>query len=185
MASLASFSARKAFIFPILQCSVSIEGLRPRGTDFAATASLGAATGANAETVGTGKADAAFDKTLGQLIREPGGPLGAIAVVQRGHDVKVFRKGVADQRQRRPSASPTGGGSGASARRSTAPWRCGLLLRKAVALGHDRSTAADTAFAWHNVTLGQLLNHTSGLPNFTKRRLAEGGSGGRCCRPWT
>jgi hypothetical protein len=40
----------------------------------AATASLGAATGANVETGGTGKADAAFDKTLGQLIREPGGP---------------------------------------------------------------------------------------------------------------
>src|SRR5258708_28308757 len=68
----------------------------------AATASLGAASGADAETAGTGEADAAFDKTLGQLIGEPGGPPGAIAVVQRGHDVKVFRKGVADQKTGAP-----------------------------------------------------------------------------------
>ena len=38
----------------------------------AATAWLGAATGANAETGGTGKADAAFDKTLGQHLQQVG-----------------------------------------------------------------------------------------------------------------
>src|SRR2546423_9765083 len=57
---------------------------------FAATASLGAATGENAETGETGKADAAFDKTLGQLIGEPGGSPGSIAGVHGAHDLTVF-----------------------------------------------------------------------------------------------
>jgi len=134
----------------------------------AATASLGAATSANAETGGTGKADAAFDETLGQLIREPGGPPGAIAVVQRGNHIKVFRKGVADQK------------TGASIHVGDS-WRIGSVSKAfngAVALqlvAQGKLSLSDTIgqrlpalpFAWHNVTLGQLLNHTSGLPNFT------------------
>ena len=135
----------------------------------AATASLGAATGANVETGGTGKADAAFDKTLGQLIREPGGPPGAIAVVQRGNHMKVFRKGVADQK----TGAPIDVGDS---------WRIGSVSKAfngAVALqlvAQGKLSLSDTIGrrlpalppAWHNVTLGQLLNHTSGLPNFTK-----------------
>jgi D-alanyl-D-alanine carboxypeptidase len=135
----------------------------------AATASLGAAIGANAETGGTGKADAAFDKTLGQLIREPGGPPGAIAVVQRGNHMKVFRKGVADQK----TGAPIDVGDS---------WRIGSVSKAfngAVALqlvAQGKLSLSDTIGqrlpalppAWHNVTLGQLLNHTSGLPNFTK-----------------
>jgi D-alanyl-D-alanine carboxypeptidase len=135
----------------------------------AATASLGAVTGANVETGGTGKADAAFDKTLGQLIREPGGPPGAIAVVQRGNHMKVFRKGVADQK----TGAPIDVGDS---------WRIGSVSKAfngAVALqlvAQGKLSLSDTIGqrlpalppAWHNVTLGQLLNHTSGLPNFTK-----------------
>ena len=135
---------------------------------FAATASLGAASGADAETAGTGEADAAFDKKLDQLIREPGGPPGAIAVVQRGNHVKVFRKGVADQK----TGAPIHVGD---------RWRIGSVgkaFNGAVALrlvAQGKLSLSDTIGqrlptlppAWHNVTLGQLLNHTSGLPNFT------------------
>ena len=134
----------------------------------AATASLGAATSANAETGGTGKADAAFDETLGQLIREPGGPPGAIAVVQRGKHIKMFRQGVADQK----TGAPIHVGDS---------WRIGSVSKAfngAVALqlvAQGKMSLSDTIgqrlpalpFAWHNVTLGQLLNHTSGVPNFT------------------
>ena len=146
----------------------------------AATAWLGAATGANAETGGTGKADAAFEKTLGQLIREPGGPPGAIAVVQRGNHMKVFRKGVAD----RETGAPIDVGDS---------WRIASVSKAfngAVALqlvAQGKLSLSDTIGqrlptlpgAWHNVTLGQLLNHTSGLPNFTtdpvwQRALLEG-----------
>ena len=147
---------------------------------FAASASLGVATGENAETGGTGKADAAFDKTLGQLIREPGGPPGAIAVVQRGHDVKVFRKGVVDQKTGAPIRVPD-------------RWRIGSVSKAfngAVALqlvAQGKLSLSDTIGqrlptlppAWHNVTLGQLLNHTSALPIHGGRRLAEGGPAGR------
>ncbi len=137
---------------------------------FAATASLGAATDENAETGGTDKADAAFDKALGQLIDEPGGPPGAIAVVQRGHHpVKVFRKGVADQKTGVPMLVPD-------------RWRIGSVSKTfngAVALrlvAQGKLSLSDTIgqrlptlpAAWHSVMLGQLLNHTSGLPNFTE-----------------
>ena len=116
-----------------------------------------------------GKADAGFDKALGQLIREPGGPPGAIAVVQRGHHMTVFRKGVANQKT----------GAPIHVRDS---WRIGSVSKAfngAVALqlvAQGKLSFSDTIgqrlpalpAAWHNVRLGQLLNHTRGLPNFTK-----------------
>src|SRR4029453_7616817 len=113
--------------------------------------------------------DAAFDKTLDQLIREPGGPPGAIAVVQRGNHMKVFRKGVAD----RETGAPIDVGD---------RWRIASVSKAfngAVSLqlvAQGKLSLSDTIGqrlpalppAWHNVTLGQLLNHTSGLPNLTK-----------------
>ena len=135
---------------------------------FAATASLGAATGENAETGGTGKADAAFDKTLGQLIGEPGGPPGAIAVVQRGHDVKVFRKGVADQKTGTPIHVGDRFRIGSVGKAFNGAVALQLVAQGKLSLSDTIGQRLPTLpWAWHNVTLGQLLNHTSGLPNFT------------------
>ncbi len=131
---------------------------------FAATASLGAATGENAETGGTGKADAAFDKTLGQLIGEPGGPPGAIAVVQRGHDVKVFRKGVADQKTGAPILVPDRFRIGSVGKAFNGAVALQLVAQGKLSLSDTIGQRLPTLPpAWHNVTLGQLLNHTSGL----------------------
>jgi len=136
---------------------------------FAATASLGAATGENAETGETGKADAAFDKTLGQLIGEPGGPPGAIAVVQRGHDVKVFRKGVADQKTGAPIRFFDRFRIGSVGKAFNGAVALQLVAQGKLSLSDTIGQRLPTLpAAWHNVTLGQLLNHTSGLPNFTK-----------------
>ena len=135
---------------------------------FAASASLGVATGENAETGGTGKADAAFDKTLGQLIREPGGPPGAIAVVQRGHDVKVFRKGVVDQKTGAPIRVPDRWRIGSVSKAFNGAVALQLVAKGKLSLSDTIGQRLPTLPpAWHNVTLGQLLNHTSGLPNFT------------------
>jgi D-alanyl-D-alanine carboxypeptidase len=90
-------------------------------------------------------------------------------VVQRGNHIKVFRKGVADQK----TGAPIDVGDS---------WRIGSVSKAfngAVALqlvAQGKLSLSDTIGqqlpalppAWHNVTLGQLLNHTSGLPNFTK-----------------
>ena len=137
---------------------------------FAATASLGAATDENAETAGTGKADAAFDKTLGQLIGEPGGPPGAIAVVQRGHHpVKVFRKGVADQKTGARILVPDRFRIGSVGKAFNGAVALQLVAQGKLSLSDTIGQRLPTLPpAWHNVTLGQLLNHTSGLPNFTK-----------------
>ena len=136
---------------------------------FAATASLGAATDENAETVGTDKADAAFDKTLGQLIREPGGPPGAIAVVQRDHQpVKVFRKGVADQETGARILVPDRFRVGSVGKAFNGAVALQLVAQGKLSLSDTIGQRLPTVpAAWHNVTLGQLLNHTSGLPNFT------------------
>ena len=137
---------------------------------FAATASLGAATDENAETAGTAKADAAFDKTLGQLIGEPGGPPGAIAVVQRGHQpVKVFRKGVADQETGARILVPDRFRIGSVGKAFNGAVALQLVAQGKLSLSDTIGQRLPTLpAAWHNVTLGQLLNHTSGLPNFTK-----------------
>jgi hypothetical protein len=51
-------------------------------------------------------ADAKLARALARLVSMPGGPPGAIAVVQRGDTVKVFSAGVAELgAKRRPSAN--------------------------------------------------------------------------------
>jgi D-alanyl-D-alanine carboxypeptidase len=137
---------------------------------FAATASLGAATDENAETAGAANADAAFDKTLGQLIDQPGGPPGAIAVVQRDHQpVKVFRKGVADQETGARILVPDRFRVGSVGKAFNGAVALQLVAQGKLSLSDAIGQRLPTLpAAWHNVTLGQLLNHTSGLPNFTK-----------------
>jgi D-alanyl-D-alanine carboxypeptidase len=116
---------------------------------------------------------------LQSLIRRPGGPPGAIVVIQRGAERSVYRVGLAaigcggvqsddcgDVRLPRADdhmriASVSKAFSGAAA----------------LALVTDGFLSLDDMIgellphlprAWHRVTLRQLLNHTSGLPDFTE-----------------
>lgn len=113
-------------------------------------------------------ADRALDRALRDLVAAPGGPPGAIAVVQRGADRNVHRAGVANIPRRtplRPSqrmriASVSKAFSGAAA--LTLVGRGRLSLDDTIGMRLPELPAA-----WHRVTLAQLLNHTSGLPDFT------------------
>nr|WP_053640957.1 MULTISPECIES: serine hydrolase domain-containing protein [unclassified Streptomyces] len=110
----------------------------------------------------------ALQKRLDDLVATSGGPPGAIALMQVGDRTTVHRAGVADTRTGRPPradeymrlASVSKAYSGAVALRLVDRHRLGLddtIGRRLPALPK----------AWHEVTLRQLLSHTSGLPDFS------------------
>ncbi|MFC8173989.1 serine hydrolase domain-containing protein [Streptomyces sp. NPDC057325] len=112
--------------------------------------------------------DQALQRQLDDLVRTAGGPPGVIALMQTGDRTTVHRAGVADTRTGRPPradeytrlASVSKAYSGAVALRLVDRHRLGLddtIGRRLPALPK----------AWHEVTLRQLLGHTSGLPDFS------------------
>ncbi|MFZ4300365.1 serine hydrolase domain-containing protein [Streptomyces cinereoruber] len=112
--------------------------------------------------------DKALQKRLDDLVRTAGGPPGVIALMQVGDRTTVHRAGVADTRTGRPPradaymrlASVAKAYSGAVALRLVDRHRLDLddtIGRRLPALPR----------AWHKVTLRQLLDHTSGLPDFS------------------
>ncbi|MEU9042920.1 MULTISPECIES: serine hydrolase domain-containing protein [unclassified Kitasatospora] len=112
--------------------------------------------------------DLALRARLQELVDRPDGPPGAIAVLRDGERVRVFRAGVAEVGTGRPPrpddhmrlASAAKAFSGAVALRLV---DCGLLrLDDTLA---QRLPALPAA--WGAVTLRQLLNHTSGLPDYS------------------
>jgi len=115
------------------------------------------------------KADAALDRALEHLVARPGGPPGVIAVVQRGDEVEVHSVGYGDvETQLKPRsadhmriASTAKAFSGAAALSLVAQ---GVLSLDDTIANRVPSLPA----AWGDVTLEQLLNHTSGVPDFTK-----------------
>jgi len=114
-------------------------------------------------------ADAALDRALRELVVMEGGPPGAIAIVQRGNHRKVHSFGVrniesglplrADDHMRQASTSKAYSGAVALS----------LVSKGALSLNDTiGELLPDLPDSWSEVTLRQLLNHTSGLPDFTK-----------------
>ena len=99
----------------------------------------------------------------------PGGPPGVIAIVQRGHRREAHTFGVANLRTGRQMtvhdnmrlASTAKAFSGAAALALVSKGR--LSLRDTIG-----ELLPGLPAAWSAVTLRQLLNHTSGLPDFSK-----------------
>lgn len=108
---------------------------------------------------------------LEKLVAAPGGPPGAIATLYRHGKLTTLSTGVADVRRSAPPratehmriASIAKAFSGAVA----------LHLVRAGELSLD-STIAEVVpslpKAWGQVTLGELLHHTSGVPDYTKSK---------------
>ncbi|HJZ61461.1 MAG TPA: serine hydrolase domain-containing protein [Miltoncostaeaceae bacterium] len=114
-----------------------------------------------------GDADAALDRALQALVRTRGGPSGAISIVQRGGEVAVHAAGAA----RRGAAGPPRANDHmkiASVAKAFSGGAALALVQRGV-LGLDQTIGQrlpDLPTAWHAVTLRELLNHTSGLPEF-------------------
>ncbi|MEU6988363.1 serine hydrolase domain-containing protein [Streptomyces sp. NPDC046324] len=112
--------------------------------------------------------DGALQRQLNDLVRTAGGPPGVIATMRQGGRTTVYRAGVADTTTGRPP-------------RATDHMRIASVAKAfsgAVALrlvDRDKLSLDDTIgellpslpAAWHQVTLRQLLSHTSGLPDFS------------------
>jgi len=112
--------------------------------------------------------DVAVQRRLEQLVASSGGPPGAIVTLYRDGRTTVLRAGRADVRRRGAPrvndhmrlGSVTKAFSGAVA----------LRLVQERKLGLDDTIgerAPGLPAAWAGVSVRQLLNHTSGLPNFT------------------
>jgi D-alanyl-D-alanine carboxypeptidase len=114
-------------------------------------------------------ADAALDRALKELVAMEGGPPGVIAVIQRGEHRKVHTFGVrniksglpirVDDRMRIASAAKAFSGAVALS-----------LVSEGTLSLHDTigKRLPKLPKAWWEVTLRQLLNHTSGIPDFSQ-----------------
>ncbi|MFE5488068.1 serine hydrolase domain-containing protein [Streptomyces sp. NPDC056527] len=112
--------------------------------------------------------DGALQRQLNDLVRTAGGPPGVIALMRQGDRTAVYRAGVADTTTGRPPrttdhmriASVAKAFSGAVALR--------LVDRQKLRLDDTIGEVLPSLpTAWHQVTLRQLLSHTSGLPDFS------------------
>jgi D-alanyl-D-alanine carboxypeptidase len=112
---------------------------------------------------------ATLQQQLNDLVQAPGGPPGAIAVLRDGRHTRVVRAGAADlQTDRRPDiddhmriASAAKAFSGAVA--------LSLVDRGALRLDDTiGKRLPGLPRAWAAVTLRQLLQHTSGLPDYSE-----------------
>ena len=110
-----------------------------------------------------------LDQAVEELVAMPGGPPSAIVVAQRGSDRTVHTAGVAELGTDEPPelgdhmriASVAKAFSGATV----------LSLVDEGVMSLDDTIAQrlpDLPDAWGDVTVRQLLNHTSGLPDFTE-----------------
>ena len=112
--------------------------------------------------------EAELDQALKELVAMPEGPPGTIVVVQRGSDRSVHVAGVAelgsdtapgiDDHMRVASVAKAFGGAAALA-----------LVDDGVMTLDDTigQRLPDLPAAWHEVTLRQMRDHTSGLPDST------------------
>ena len=115
------------------------------------------------------RADSALDRALVEFVAQPGGPPGISVVVQRGGHVALHRAGVADVAGNAPIeatdhmrlASVAKAFSGAAALSLVADHKLGL----SDTIGKWLPSLPG---AWSEVTLGELLHHTSGIPDFSK-----------------
>jgi len=110
----------------------------------------------------------AVQRGLERLVAAPGGPPGAIATIHRGGRTTVLSAGRSDVR--RPGAPRA---SDHMRIASVAKAFSGAVALNLVRKGKLRlgdtigQRLPNLPTAWHSVTLRQMLNHTSGLPDYS------------------
>ncbi|MFE6834870.1 serine hydrolase domain-containing protein [Streptomyces sp. NPDC057705] len=147
--------------------------IRPSLRLAAATAVCGALLGASVQPAQAG-ADrapapaASLRQELRELVERPDGPPGAIAVLRDGDRTQVYRAGVADVESGRPPRVTDHMRIASVAKAFSGAVALGLVDRGRLHLDDTiGEVLPEQPVAWHRVTLRQLLNHTSGLPDYS------------------
>src|ERR671912_1866684 len=114
-------------------------------------------------------ADAALDGALEDLVAMEGGPPGVIAVVQRGQQRKVHTFGVRNIKSGLPIRVEDRMGIASVAKAFSGAVALSLVSKGALSLNDTigkllKDLPEPPPAAWADITLRQLLNHTSGLP---------------------
>ena len=120
----------------------------------------------------TRRADAALDRALKALVAMTGGPPGVIAVIQRGNRREVHTFGVANLEDNRPMKVNDHMRIASAAKAFSGAVALSLVSKDTLSLDdtiedHLSDLPEPPPAAWSKVTLRQLLNHTSGLPDFS------------------
>ncbi|MFD9819117.1 serine hydrolase domain-containing protein [Streptomyces violascens] len=114
-----------------------------------------------------GDEDGALRARLRELVDRPDGPPGAIAVLRDGDRVRVVRAGVAELGTRRPPGASDHMRLASAAKAFSGAVALRLVDRGVLSLDDTLSRLPSLPAAWGAVTLRQLLNHTSGLPDYS------------------
>ena len=113
-------------------------------------------------------ADAALDRALEELVAMRGGPPGVIAVIQRGQHREVHTFGVANVRTGRPMRIHDRMRVASAAKAFSGAVALSLVSEDKLSLNDTiGERLPELPKAWWEVTLRQLLNHTSGIPDFS------------------
>ncbi len=116
-------------------------------------------------------ADSAVGSALARLVHESNGPPGAIAVIQRGGTVVVEKAGVADVATGQAISSTDAMRLASVAKAFSAAAALALVAQGRLSM---RSTVGTTVPglppSWAAIDLAQLLQHTSGIPDFSKQQ---------------
>ncbi|WP_078953974.1 serine hydrolase [Streptomyces globisporus] len=123
---------------------------------------------------GPGHGDPALQRALADLVAAPGGPPGAIAVLTRDGVRQVYRAGTAEVGTRRPPRPDDHMRIASVAKAFSGAVALSLVDRQALRLDDTiGGRLPHLPEAWHAVTLRQLLQHTSGLPDFSKSKAFQ------------
>jgi D-alanyl-D-alanine carboxypeptidase len=124
-----------------------------------------------AEAVGRGdtRPRDPLQRQLEELVRAPGGPPGVIAVLGDGHRQRVLKAGVADLETGRAPQAGDHMRIASTAKAFSGAVALNLVEHRLLRLDDTlRKRLPSLPRAWGAVTLRQLLNHTSGLPDYSQ-----------------
>ncbi len=137
----------------------------------AATASAVARSAAAAPAGPARAADAALNRALKRLVRQPDGPPGIAVVVQRGLHGALYRAGTANLATGAPIRAADSMRLASVAKAFSGATALALVAAGRLSLGDTVGRRLPgLPRAWAKVTLRELLQHTSGIPDFSKSK---------------
>jgi D-alanyl-D-alanine carboxypeptidase len=122
-----------------------------------------------ADAASTSPDERSLQQQIEQFVSDPGGPPGVIAVLRQDRERRVLRAGVADLATGRPPSTDDHMRIASTAKAFSGAVALTLVDRRELRLDDTlRRRLPQLPRAWGAVTLRQLLNHTSGLPDYTE-----------------